>query len=71
MDKQSNEKKGLWTSAQTAEYLGKSRKALYLMVYRGQIPCVKFGTNNSSLRFDPAEIRAYVDAHRVRAFKEV
>ena len=68
---QSTTTEGLWNSQQTADFLGKTKKALYLMVYRGQLPVIKMGTNNSSLRFDPAEIRAYVDSHRVKAYKGV
>lgn len=66
-----NRSEGLWTSQQCADYLGITKKALYLKLYRGELPCIKMGTNNSRLRFDPAEIRAFVDAHRVKAFKGV
>lgn len=54
----------LLTSKQTAEKLGITLRALYLKVYRNQIPYIKFGTNNSSLRFDEDEIQSWIDSHR-------
>lgn len=54
----------LLTSKQVAEMLGLTVKAIYMKVYRNELPHVKFGTGNASLRFDEAEIQSWIDAHR-------
>ena len=54
----------LLTSAQVAERLGLTVKAVYMKVYRNELPHVKFGTGNASLRFDEDEIQAWIDARR-------
>lgn len=48
---------------QVAEYLNVSNGSVSMMVYRRQIPFIKIG---GRLRFDPAEIDAWLDAQRVK-----
>lgn len=61
--------KELWTAEQAAKFLGISRRGLYQKMYRGQISYIKFGNGSASVRFDPDELEAYVNAHKVQAFK--
>lgn len=44
-----------------ADYLAVSRRQIYLLVERGELPAVRVGTR---VRFIPAELRAYLDRHR-------
>jgi excisionase family DNA binding protein len=46
-----------------AKRLGLSETHVYLMAQRGQIPCVKFA---KAVRFDPADVDAFIRAHRRR-----
>jgi excisionase family DNA binding protein len=47
-----------------AAYIRKTEHAIYKMVERGQIPCVKLG---QALRFDPAAIQAWIHEHSIPA----
>ncbi|MBR5950979.1 MAG: helix-turn-helix domain-containing protein [Actinomycetaceae bacterium] len=40
------EKRGYFSPAEAAEYLGVSRKAVYEAIYQGRLLCVKFGRKN-------------------------
>ena len=51
----------LWNVRRAAQYLGLSSYWVYRAVERGEIPYRKIA---SSLRFVPAELRAWVDACR-------
>jgi excisionase family DNA binding protein len=44
-----------------ADYLAVSRRQIYLLVERGELPAVRVG---SRVRFIPAELRAYLERHR-------
>lgn len=48
-----------------AQYLGMTDRSIRHMVYRRQIPFVRLGAKR--LRFDLAEINAWIDAQRVGA----
>jgi excisionase family DNA binding protein len=47
---------------QAAAYLGRSRSALFHLVARREIPCVKHGRN---LRFDRLELDKWIERHKV------
>ena len=61
----------LWTAKEVAEYLGRSKAAVYMMVYRGQLPYIKMGSGNSAVRFDRDEIMQIVESRKVDALKPV
>ncbi len=52
----------LWKPKRTAEFLGMSVHWVYRSAERGELPYRKIG---ASLRFIPAEIRAWVDQSRM------
>jgi excisionase family DNA binding protein len=47
--------------AAAAAYLAVSRRQIYLLVERGELPAVRVGTR---VRFIPAELRDYLERHR-------
>ena len=47
----------LWNVKDLAKYLRTTTHAIYKLVERGQVPCIRIG---KSIRFDPAEIREWV-----------
>jgi excisionase family DNA binding protein len=51
----------LMTVADAAEFLAVSRRQVYLLVERGELPTVRVGTR---LRFVPDEIWAYLERPR-------
>jgi excisionase family DNA binding protein len=51
----------LLTVAQVAEALGVAAKTVYRLVDDGELECVRV---RGALRFEPATVRAYVEAHR-------
>lgn len=61
----------LWTVEEVATYLGRTKGAIRLMCYRGQLPYIKMGRNNSALRFDSSRIKALVESCTVDAYKRV
>lgn len=50
--------------AGAAEYLATTERHIRRLVYERRIPYIKLG---SKVRFDRADLDAYVDAHRVPA----
>jgi excisionase family DNA binding protein len=54
--------KRLLTIKEASEYLGKSVKALYHMVYRRQIPFVKMG---KSIGFDKIALDKWIEKHTI------
>ncbi len=46
-----------------AKRLGLSEQHVYLMAQRGEIPSIKF---QRGVRFDPADVDAFIRAHRRR-----
>ena len=54
----------LWNVARAAKYLGKSLCWVYRAVERGELPVLRIG---ASLRFDPAEIRAWAKRQKAGA----
>lgn len=52
----------LWDVGETAAFIRKSCRGVYKMVERRQIPYLKIG---AAVRFDPAEIRAWVHQYAV------
>jgi predicted DNA-binding transcriptional regulator AlpA len=51
----------LWKVADVARFLSMSQQWVYKQAELGTLPCVRFG---ASLRFDPAEIRRYLDRQK-------
>jgi excisionase family DNA binding protein len=49
------------TVADAAEYLAISRRQVYLLIDRRELPAVRVGTR---IRFVPAELRSYLERHR-------
>jgi excisionase family DNA binding protein len=49
------------TVADAADFLAVSRRQVYLLVERGDLPTVRVGTR---IRFVPEEIWAYLERHR-------
>jgi excisionase family DNA binding protein len=52
----------LMTVTQAAAYLGRSQSALFHLVARREIPCIKHGRN---LRFDRVELDKWIDGDKV------
>lgn len=51
----------LWKVAEVARFLSMSPQWVYKQAELGTLPCVRFG---ASLRFDPAEIRRYLERQK-------
>jgi excisionase family DNA binding protein len=51
----------LLTVEEAASFLNVSRRQVYLLVERGQLPTVRVGQR---IRFIPEELRTYVERHR-------
>ncbi len=47
--------------ADAASYLAVSRRQVYLLIERGELPAVRVG---SRVRFIPDELRDYLEQHR-------
>lgn len=62
--------KELWTAEQAASFLGITKRGLYQRVYRGTIPYIKLGSGSGTIRFDPEEMEAFINGHRVQAFAQ-
>ena len=62
----------LWTVKELADFLGCSRDAIYMKVYRGELPTIKMtaigpkGGKNGNLRFDSDEIKELVNNSRIK-----
>lgn len=54
-------REGLWRVADVARFLAASRSWVYQNAEAGNLPCLRLG---GLLRFDAAEIRAWVDKQR-------
>lgn len=54
----------LRTPEQVAEWLGITRKALYIMVDRGQIPAIAVIRIGTRLRFDEARLKDWIAEKR-------
>jgi excisionase family DNA binding protein len=63
----SPERTALMTVADAAGFLAVSRRQVYLLVERGELPTVRVGTR---IRFVPEEIWAYLERHRERRAHE-
>ena len=55
----------LITYEEAAEMLGLAKGTVYAMVHQNRLPHIRLGRR--LVRFDPAALRAFVDAHRVEA----
>lgn len=55
-----------WRDTDTAKFLDVSPSMVRQLVMRREIPHIKIG---KSLRFDPIEVRAWLDTKRVRQKK--
>jgi excisionase family DNA binding protein len=51
----------LLTVADAAEFLAISRRQVYVLLERGELPAVRVGTR---LRLIPADLRVYLEEHR-------
>ena len=47
----------LWTVAEVAEFLGRSKRSVYQLAAEGSVPAIRVGGH---LRFDPTAIRKWV-----------
>ena len=47
----------LWTVAEVAEFLGRSKRSVYQLSAEGSLPAIRLGGH---LRFDPSSIRGWV-----------
>ena len=62
----------LLSTGELASYLGRSKSAIYSLVYRGQLPYVKMGHGkNGAIYFDLEQIEALIDSRTINAFKPV
>jgi excisionase family DNA binding protein len=61
VDSSSERTERLLTVADAAEFLVISRRQVYLLLERGELPAVRVGTR---LRLIPADLRAYLEQHR-------
>jgi excisionase family DNA binding protein len=52
------------TVADAAEFLSVSRRQVYLLLERGELPAVRVGAR---LRLIPSELAAYLEQHREAA----
>ena len=57
--------KELITYEEAAELLGLAKGTVYAMVHQNRLPHIRLGRR--LVRFDPVELRAFVEAHRVEA----
>ena len=48
----------LWSAEQARTYLNISPRSLWSRTRRGEIPCIRIGR---CVRYDPADLRAYVE----------
>jgi excisionase family DNA binding protein len=56
----------LLTAEKVGELLGGRHPKTVLLLYRrGELPAVKLGAR--TVRFDPRDVQAYIDAHRITA----
>lgn len=49
----------LWDAIQVADYLGVSARTVHAYRRRHGLPTITFGAKNRTLRFDPAEVKAW------------
>lgn len=54
----------LLTVADAANFLAISRRQVYVLLERGELPAVRVGTR---IRLIPAELTAYLEQHRAEA----
>ncbi|MBN1341520.1 MAG: helix-turn-helix domain-containing protein [Phycisphaerae bacterium] len=56
------EPENLWTPKRTAEFLGVSQRTIYVLTVVEQVlPCIRI---NKLVRYDPADVRAFVEARK-------
>jgi excisionase family DNA binding protein len=53
----------LLTAAEVAEILGKHPRTVLVLAERGELTAVRLG--HRTVRFHPADVEAYIDAHRM------
>jgi excisionase family DNA binding protein len=59
----------LWTTRDVAEFLNVSPETVLRRYRAGELPGFRIATN--ALRFDPAEVRAWLDGKRDRVANDV
>jgi excisionase family DNA binding protein len=55
----------LLTAEDVAQLLGKHPRTVLQMAVAGKIPAIRLG--HRTVRFQPADVQAYIDAHRAAA----
>jgi len=55
----------LLTAAQVGEILGKHPRTVLILAERGELAAIRLG--HRTVRFDPADVQAYIDSRRVPA----
>jgi excisionase family DNA binding protein len=61
VDSPSQRTERLLTVADAAEFLAISRRQVYVLLERGELPAVRVGMR---LRLIPADLRSYLERHR-------
>jgi excisionase family DNA binding protein len=64
IDSPSERTERLLTVADAADFLAISRRQVYILLERGELPAVRVGTR---LRLIPSDLRAYLEDHREEA----
>jgi excisionase family DNA binding protein len=57
----------LLTAAETAEALALSRRTLWTLTDRKEIPCVRIGR---AVRYDPADLRAWIASRKAETMQD-
>lgn len=54
----------LLVAKDVAHTLNLTRQHVYVLAASGQLPSIKFGGGRGSVRFDPKDVEAFIQAHR-------
>lgn len=54
----------LLVAEDVAHTLNLTRQHVYVLAASGQLPSIKFGGGRGSVRFDPKDVEAFIEAHR-------
>ena len=54
----------LLVAEDVAHTLNLTRQHVYVLAASGQLPSIKLGGGRGSVRFDPADVERFIEAHR-------
>ena len=54
----------LLVAGEVAHTLNLTRQHVYVLAASGQLPSIKFKGGRGSVRFDPKDVEAFIEAHR-------